>query len=141
MDDLRYKICHQSKFSDLLSLPLTSADLYLHFLRYMHTTCIQTHCLHNVTVDPTKYDYEDKNGSLFVPIIYTMSQRGLYKIQLKLCSNKHCARRSIDVPCCVNCKCKNNISGHASACGFSGFRTIIKYLFVLRLFTTIQTMQ
>ena len=37
MDDLRYKIYHGSKFSDLLSLPLTSADLYLHFLRYMYT--------------------------------------------------------------------------------------------------------
>ena len=64
MDDLRYKIYHPSKFSNLLSLPLTSADLYLHFLRYMYTTYIQTHCLQNVTVDPTKYDYEDNNGSL-----------------------------------------------------------------------------
>ena len=30
----------------------------------MYTTYIQTHCLQNVTVDPTKHDYEDKNGSL-----------------------------------------------------------------------------
>ena len=65
MGDLSYKIYHPSKFSDLLSLPLTSADLYLHFfLRYMYTTYIMTHCLQNVTVDPTKYDYEDNNGSL-----------------------------------------------------------------------------
>ena len=61
MDDLRYKIYHQSKVSDLHSMPLTSADLYLHFLRYMYATYIQTHCLKNVTVDPSKYDYEDKN--------------------------------------------------------------------------------
>ena len=30
----------------------------------MYTTYVQTHCLQNITVDPTKYDYEDNNGSL-----------------------------------------------------------------------------
>ena len=58
---LWYEIYHQSKVSDLHSLPHTSADLYLHFLRCVYTIYIQTQWLQNVTVDPTNYGYEDKN--------------------------------------------------------------------------------
>ena len=67
MDDLRYElhVYHQSKVSVFHSLPLTSANLYLHFLRCMYTTYIQAHGLQNVTLNPTVYGYEDKNGSFF----------------------------------------------------------------------------
>ena len=64
MDDLRYEMYHQSKVSDLHSLPPTSADLHLHILRCLYTTYTQMHCLQNVTVDSTNYDYELKNASI-----------------------------------------------------------------------------
>ena len=78
MDDLRYKMYHQSKVSDLHSLPPTSADLHLHILRCLYMTYTQMHCLQNVTVDPTNYGYELKTP-LFLFTIKTMSWRFLYK--------------------------------------------------------------
>ena len=89
----------------------TSAHLHLHILRCMYTTYTQLHCLQNVTVDPTNYGYELRMAPLFLYTIKTMSQRVLYKhAVVKKCLTKHCACRRIGVPCCVYCKCKNNIS-------------------------------
>ena len=85
MDDLRYEIYHQSKVSDLISLPLTSADLHLLILRCVYTTCIKTHCLQNVTVDLTNYGYEDKYGSLVST--YKSSQRVLCKTAVVKCAH------------------------------------------------------
>ena len=112
MDDLRYEMYHQSKVGDLHSLPPTSADLHLHILRCLYTTYTQMHCLQNVTVDPTNYGYELKNGSL-VPIYHqnNVSESLVQTCSCKKCLTKHCACRRIGVPCCVYCKCKNNISG------------------------------
>ena len=107
VDDLRYEMYHQSKVSDLHSLPPTSADLHLHILRCLYTTYTQMHCLQNVTVDPTNYGYELKNGSL-VPIYHqnNVSESLVQTCSCKKCLTKHCACRRIGVPCCVYCKCK-----------------------------------
>ena len=115
MDDLRYEMYHQSKVSDLHSLPPTSADLHLHILRCLYTTYTQMHCLQNITVDPTNYGYELKNGSL-VPIYHqnNVSESLVQICSCKKCLTKHCACRRIGVPCCVYYKCKNSISGQYS---------------------------
>ena len=111
MDDLRYEMYHQSYFSDLHSLLPTSADLHLHILRCKYTTYTQMHCLQNVTVDPTNYDNELKNGSPF-PIYHqnNVSESLVQTCSCKKCLTKHCACRRIGFPCCVYCKCKNNVS-------------------------------
>ena len=112
MDDLRYEMYHHSKVSDLHSLPPTSADLHLHILRCLYTTYTQMHCLQNVTVDPTNYDYEFKNGSL-VSIYHqnNVSESLVQTCSCKKCLTKHCACRRIGEPCYVYCKSKNSISG------------------------------
>lgn len=112
MDDLRYEIYHQTKVNDLHSLLPTSADLHLLILSCPYTTYIQTHCLQKVTVDPTNYGYEDRNGSL-VPANCpnNVSESLIQTCSCKKCSTKHCSCRSIGISCCVYCECKNNISG------------------------------
>ena len=84
MDDLRYEMYHQSKVSDLYSLPPTSADLYLYILRCLYMTFTQMHCRQKVTVDPTNYGYGLKNGSL-VPIYH---QNNLKESLVQTCTVK-----------------------------------------------------
>ena len=112
MDILWYEMFHQSKVSDLHSLPPTSADLHLHILRCLNATYRQMHCLQNVTVGPTNYGYEIKNGSL-LPIYHQNNVWGslVQTCSCKKCITKHCECSKIGVPCCVYCKCKNIISG------------------------------
>ena len=86
MDDLRYEMYHQSYFSDLHSLLPTSADLHLHIKRCMYTTYTQMHCLQNITVDPTNYGYELKDGSL-VPIYH---QNNVSESLVQKCSGLFC---------------------------------------------------
>ena len=107
MDDLRYEMYHQSKVRDLHSLPHTSADLHLHILRCLYISYTQMHCLQNVTVDPTNYGYELKNGSL-VSIYHqnNVSESLVQTCSCKKCLTKQCACIGIGVPCCVYCKCK-----------------------------------
>ena len=102
----------KSVVSILYHLLVASADLHLHILRCLYIFYTQMHCLQNVTVDPTNYGYELKNGSL-VPIYHqnNMSEMLVQTCSCKKCLTKHCACRRIVVPCCVYCKCKNNISG------------------------------
>ena len=111
MDNLRYDIYHQSKVSDLHSLPPTSSDLHLHILRCLYTTYMQIHCRQNVTVDAANYGYEERNGSL-VPSYHpnNVPESLVQTCNCKKCSTKQCACRKIGIPCCVYCKCKN-VSG------------------------------
>ena len=74
----------------------------------MYTTYIQTHCLQNVTVDPTKYDYEDNTGSL-VPIYHIIN---VSESLVQKCSCKCAHTNTVHAEVLMSlANVENNISG------------------------------
>ena len=66
MDILRYEMYHQSKVRVWSPFPTTYQwwSTFAHSEMPVYKTYTQMHCLQNVTVDPTNYVCEIKNGSL-----------------------------------------------------------------------------
>ena len=108
----------------------------MHILGWLCTTNIGTHCLQNVTIDPTNYGYEHKNGSLVPRYNPNNVSEGLIQTcSCKNCSAQHCACRNIDIPCCVYCKFNVIISRggaimHGSIYGCLSASKVIKCLIV-----------